>query len=120
MTNIKLKLNDLRRHILTSEYTSQIDLNLIYNVLGELLNDYIIIKKDTFKYKLKVKEATENWTLDPSMPQTVFTCELPLKAIIAVYDTILRIDPNARKKILDEMKKRLLQEFCDYLENKCD
>ena len=54
------------------------------------------------------------------MAQTVLTCELPLKTRVAVYDTFLGIDSDIRKKTLDEMKKELLQGFCDYLENKCD
>ena len=120
MTDIKLKLKDLHQHILTSEYASQINLNFISNVLRELLNDYVIIKKDTLKYRLKVEETTENWTLDPRRTQTVLTCELPLKTRSAVYDTFLGLDPDIRKKALDEMKEELLQGFCDYLENKCD
>ena len=120
MTDIKEKLKELDSHIKLSQYGSQIDFNYLYKLFNELLYDYIIIKKDTLKYRLEIKESTENWTLLPSMAKTVLTCELPLKVSSSVYDKYLEIGPDVRKKILDEMKEELLEKFCNYLENKCD
>lgn len=120
MTDIKEKIKELDNHINLAQYGSQIDFNFLYNLFKELLYDYVIIRKDTLKYRLEVKESTENWTLDPSMTQTVLTCELPLKVRASVYDKFLEINLDERKKCLDEMKEELLEKFCNYLENKCD
>lgn len=110
-TNIKEKIVEMEKSVLAAQSRENTALLVkVYILLQDLLDNYVIIKKDALKNNLGVNKKE-----DEVIPETYsFNCYLNMKvALKQSKPAIDTLDNNQYQKVIDYMKDL----FCIYLES---